>query len=128
MGKLFVRMTTITVAIYLLICYLFAQIVAVDIMNDWYAPLFELIVVIYSFSEGRYHCKYMRFLALAIFVSDTITRIDNSLSVFSTSAHNLIPILFLSLAILYGTTMSLVHFARVMKHKNKQKIYATKPN
>lgn len=128
MGKLFVRMTTITVAIYLLICYLFAQFVAVDIMSDWYAPLFELIVVIYSFSEGRYHCKYMKFLTLAIFVSDTITRIDNSLSIFSTSTHNLIPILLLSLAILYGTTMSIVHFARVMKNKNKQKIYATKSN
>lgn len=128
MGKLFVRMTTITAAIYLLICYLFAQFASADIMSDWYAPLFELIVVIYSFSEGRYHCKYMKFLALAIFVSDTITRIDNSLSIFSTSAHNLIPILLLSLVILYGTTMSFIHYIRVLKNKHKHKKYEIKPN
>lgn len=128
MGKFLVRITVICVSFYLVICYFVAQFAAKNILSDWYLPLFELIVVIYAFSEGKYHCKYLKFLALSILCSDLITRCDNYSNIFSTSAHNLIPISLISISITYGVVMSLLHYIKVLQYKKKKYGYHIKPN
>ena len=86
MGKFIVRITIIITSIFMIISYLSAQLFGIDIFSDWYIVMFELCVTIYCYSEGKYHCKYIKHLSLAILLSETITRLDNYfdfLSVFT---------------------------------------------
>lgn len=92
MGKIIVRLVVAVTSIYFLIAFSFAQLLGVDILNDYHSLAFELCVVVYCYSEGKYHCQYMKYTALAILFSDTLSRLDNSFNFLSVTAHNLIPI------------------------------------
>ena len=118
MGKFSVRATIAVVAIYQIIAYLAAQLLAIDIMSSFYTLLFELCVVIYTFSEGKYHCKYMKYTALSILLADTLTRLDYLFDFMSVTAHNLIPIGILAIGITISITKAFNHFYRVLKLKN----------
>ena len=120
MGKFLVRITVIIVAIFFIAQYVLAQLFGINIASNIYIPLFELCVVVYTFSEGKYHCKYMKYTALSIFLADTLTRLDYIFDFMSVSAHNLIPIGILALGIGTSITKAIMHFVRVMKLKNKK--------
>ena len=120
MGKFLVRLTIASVAIYMIVIYILAQLCGIDILFGNYPILFELCVVVYTFSEGKYHCKYMKYTALSIFFADTLTRLDYMFNFMSVSAHNLIPIGILAVGIGTSITKAIMHFVRVMKLKNKK--------
>lgn len=122
MGKFFVRITIALVAIYFIIAFLVAQLLGIDIMYNTYILLFELCVVVYTFSEGKYHCKYMKYTALSILLADTLTRLDYIFDFMSVSAHNLIPIGILALGIGTSITKAIMHFVRVMKLKKEKEL------
>lgn len=117
MGKFLVRMTISAVAIYQIIAYLIAQLFVIDIMYGNHILLFELCVVVYTFSEGKYHCKYMKYTALSILLADTLTRLDYMFDFMSVTAHNLIPIAILAVGIGTSVTKAFIHFYRVLKLK-----------
>lgn len=120
MGKLLVRLTVAIVSIYFVITYLVAQFMYIDISSDWYATLFALIIAVYAHSEGRYHCKYLKFTADSVFVSDLLTRLDNSFNFLFVTAHNLIPIGILALGVGTTITLSIRHFWKVLIIRNKK--------
>lgn len=129
MGKFFVRCTVVFVSIYMLIAFLLANFCGVDILTQTYVLLFEVCVVIYCFCEGKYHCKYIRYTALSILLSDTITRLDYLFDFLSVEEHNLIPAFILAFGMLTSITLALRHFYLVMKLKNelrKQNLSHTK--
>lgn len=117
MGKFLVRMTIVTVTIYQIIAYLIAELTGVDILTGNHILLFELCVVVYTFSEGKYHCKYMKYTALSILLADTLTRLDYMFDFMSVTAHNLIPIAILAVGIGTSVTKAFIHFYRVIKLK-----------
>lgn len=117
MGKLIVRLVVATTSIYFIIAFLIAQLFAIDILNDYHAVAFELCVVVYCFSEGKFHCKYMKWTAVSILLSDLLSRLDNSFNFLSISLHNLIPIAILALGIATSITLALRHFYKVNKIK-----------
>lgn len=110
-------MTIVTVTIYQIIAYLIAQLFRVNIMYGNHILLFELCVVVYTFSEGKYHCKYMKYTALSILLADTLTRLDYMFDFMSVTAHNLIPIGILAIGIGTSITKAFIHFYRVIKLK-----------
>ena len=122
MGKFIVRATIAFTSIYFLLAFYVAQFCGIDILNDYHTILFELCVVVYCYSEGKYHCKYMKYTALSIFLADTLTRLDYMFDFMSVSAHNLIPIGILALGIGTSITKAIMHFVRVMKLKKKKKL------
>lgn len=117
MGKFLVRITIVTVTIYQIIAYLIAELLGVDILRGNHILLFELCVVVYTFSEGKYHCKYMKYTALSILLADTLTRLDYMFDFMSVTAHNLIPIGILAIGIGTSITKAFIHFYRVIKLK-----------
>lgn len=121
MGKIIVRLVVAVTSIYFLIAFSFAQLLGVDILNDYHSLAFELCVVVYCYSEGKYHCQYMKYTALAILFSDTLSRLDNSFNFLSVTAHNLIPIGILALGIGTSITLAIRHFYKVMKLQSKLK-------
>lgn len=121
MGKVIVRLTVIFTALYLTLSYLFAQFLGVDILRPYYNLLFELCVVIYTFSEGKYHCKYMKYTALSIIVADALTLIDNAIDFMSVNAHNIIPIAIISGGVIASSTLAMAHFHKVRKLNKKRR-------
>lgn len=117
MGKFLVRITVIVVAIFFIIDFLFAQFLCVDIHSDWYTTLFALVITVYSFSEGKYHCKFLKSTMLSIFLCDLLTRLDNTFDFLSITSHNLIPILLLVLGIGTSVALAIRHFYKVIKLK-----------
>lgn len=117
MGKFLVRFSVLLIAIYFIIAFIVAQTLAVNIFDDHYVVLLELITVVYTFSEGKYHCKYMKYTALSILLADTLTRLDYMFDFMSVTAHNLIPIGILAIGIGTSITKAFIHFYRVLKLK-----------
>lgn len=115
MGKLLVRLTIVIVSVYFVLAYLVAQTMGIDIHSDWYTSLFALIIVVYAHSEGKYHCKFLKYSATAVFVCDALTRLDNSYNFLSVDAHNLVPIAILALGLGASITLAIRHFYRVIK-------------
>lgn len=119
MGKFVVRITVVLTAIYLILSYLVAQTICIDVLRPYYNILFELCVVIYTFSEGKYHCKYIKYTALAILLADVLTYMDNSINFLTVEAHNLIPIFLIASSILLGVTLAIKHYIKVRKLKTR---------
>lgn len=119
MGKFLVRITTILVAIYFVLSYILAQFFGIDVLDYCYTLLFELIVVICSFSEGRYHCRYLKTTMLGIFFADLTTHLDYFFDFLSVTAHNLIPLSFVTLGVTCSVYLAISHFIKVRKLKRK---------
>ena len=119
MGKFLVRITTILVATYFVLSYILAQFWGIDVLDYCYTLLFELIVVIYSFSEGRYHCRYLKTTMLGIFFADLTTHLDYFFNFLSVTAHNLIPLSFVTLGVVCSVYLAISHFIKVRKLKRK---------
>lgn len=119
MGKLLVRLTVIIVAIDFVISFIVARFWQIDIAGDWYATLFALIIAVYAHSEGKYHCKYLKYTATAIFVCDLLTRLDNTFNFLTVKSHNLIPIAILALGIGTSSFLAIKHFYNVIKLNRK---------
>lgn len=122
MGKLIVRITIVLTSLYLLASYIAAQFFGVDILNDFRCIPFELCVVVYAYSEGRYHCKYLKHLSLCILLADVITSADNIFNFMSIEAHNLIPMSLLALGFLTLTCKAFKHFYKVRRQYGRRKI------
>lgn len=119
MGKVFVRLVIVFVSIYMLISFIVAHTLGIDVLTNSYTLLFELCTVVYCFSEGKYHCKYMKYTALSVFISDTITRLDNAINFLSVEEHNLIPISLIALGMTTSIILAFMHFYLVSKLKNE---------
>lgn len=122
MGKLFVRLTIVLTSIYLILSYYLAQFQGIDILVNVYTLLFEICVVIYCYSEGKYHCRYIKHTALAILLSDTLTRLDYLFNFLSVEAHNLIPIAILFIGISVSIFKAIRHFYQVTKRRKKKRV------
>lgn len=121
MGKFLVRMTIIFTSVYFLIAFVYAQYYGIDILNDYHSVVFELCVVVYCYSEGKYHCRFLKYTALSILCVDLLSRLDNSLNFLTVSEHNLIPISILALGMGTSTTLAIRHFYKVLKLKNERR-------
>ena len=115
MGKFIVRITIILTSIYMVISYMCAQLLGIYILSDWYIVMFELCVTIFCYSEGKYHCKYIKHLSLAILLSETITRLDNYFDFLSVFTHNIIPIMIFSVCVTITLIKAIHHFIKVRR-------------
>ena len=115
MGKFIVRITIILTSIYMVISYMCAQLLGIYILSDWYIVMFELCVTIYCYSDGKFHCKYIKHLSLAILLSETITRLDNYFDFLSVFTHNIIPIMIFSVCVTITLIKAIHHFIKVKR-------------
>lgn len=120
MGKVLVRLTVVFTAIYFILSFVVAQFLGIDILDNWHTLFFELCVIVYTFSEGAFHCRYIRYSAISVFICDLLTQLDNTFNFLSVNAHNMIPIAILALGIGTSITLAFRHFYKVNKLRNKR--------
>ena len=116
MGKLAIRISILLVAIYFVVYYtlLFFEI---DIWSQTYYILFELCTCLCISKQGVYHCKYIKWTAYGILVSDTIVCFDNLFDIFSVNFMVLVPAIIIALGLLTTTCMAINHYIRVKRLK-----------
>ena len=121
MSKFLTRITILIVAIYFLASYFVAFFWGVDIFRYTYILLFELCVVCYTFLNGKYHCKYIRWTAASILVCDSLSHADYYFNFLSVNELFFSSIVVLSSGMMASTISAVRHFLRVNKAKQMRK-------
>ena len=123
MDRFFTRITIIIVAFYFILSYILAQFVGVDILRYSYILLFEICVVSYTFCSGKYHCRYMRWTALAILLCDIVSHSDYYFNYIPTQWYNFVPLSILAIGVGTSIVLALRHFVMVNKLRSKRQSY-----
>ena len=121
MGKFLVRLTIIVVSSYYLLSYIVAHFCGIDILDYSITICFELCVVVYSFSEGKYHCKYIKWTMLSVLMCDCICHLQYFINFLSVNEQNILLIVILSSGMGISLIKALNHFWKVSKWKCKRK-------
>ena len=118
MDKLFVRLFVVFTALYLIHTYIMAWF-GVECFSDAYIVMAELAICVVMSSQGKYHCKYMKFTAYGLTASDSVTRIDNAFDILSVEASIILPLSIVMCSISVSFVLALIHYYKVLKLKSK---------
>lgn len=121
MSKFLVRITVVSVALYLVLCYIVTYLFQVDIWSQTYYLLFELCVCLCISKQGVYHCKYIKYTAYGILVADTLVCIDNLFDILPVNFMVFIPPVIIIIGLSTTTTLAIHHFHRVQRLKRTWK-------
>ena len=113
--RLFVAFTTL----YFLYTYIMAWY-GVECFSDAYIVMAELAICVVMSSQGKYHCKYMRFTAYGLTASDSVTRIDNAYDILSVDAAIVLPLSLIMCSVAISFVLALRHYYRLLKLKHKK--------
>ena len=119
MDKLFVRLFVLFTALYLIHTYIMAWF-GVECFSDAYIVMAELAICVVMSSQGKYHCKYMKFTAYGLTASDSVTRIDNALDILGVEASIILPLSLVMCSLTISFVLALRHYYRVLKLKYKK--------
>lgn len=126
MSRFLIRFTVVSVAIYLILCYLIGLIFQVEIWSQTYYLLFELCTCLCISKQGVYHCKFIKWTAYSILASDSLVCVDNIFDVFPVNFMVLIPPAIIAIGLLTTTTLAIRHFIRVQRLKKIWKVRSQK--
>ena len=118
MAKLTVRLFVVFTALYFVYTYIMAWY-GVECFSDSYIVMAELAICVVMSSQGKYHCKYMRFTAYGLTASDSVTRIDNAYDILSVDAAIVLSLSLVMCSITISFVVALRHYYRVLKLKSK---------
>ncbi|KWW29446.1 MAG: hypothetical protein AUK63_1357 [bacterium P3] len=117
MSKLLVRLTVVSVAIYLLCCYVAVMVWGIDIWSQLYYILFELCLCACMTAQGKYHCKYLRWTMYCITLSDILVSVDGIFDLLPYNFIVFVPVGLFILGLLIPLTLALIHYIKVRKQK-----------
>lgn len=120
MTKFLTRFFILFTALYFIAVSVTA-LFGIRFFNDAYIVIAELAICCMCSSQGRYHCKYMKYLAWGIFVGDTVTRTDAAWDYLSPGAAAIIPGSALTASAALMLVSAINHFIKVQKLKNGRK-------
>lgn len=119
MDKMFVRLFVVSTALYLIYTYIMAWF-GVECFSDAYIVIAELAICVVMSSQGKYHCKYMKFTAYGLTASDSVTRIDNAFDILGVEASIILPLSLVMCSVTISFVLALRHYYRVLKLKSKK--------
>ena len=119
MDKLFVRLFVVFTTLYFLCTYIMAWY-GVECFSDAYIVMAELAICVVMSSQGKYHCKYMKFTAYGLTASDSVTRIDNAFDILGVEASIILPLSLVMCSLTISFVLALRHYYRVLKLKSKK--------
>ena len=114
MDKLFVRLFVVFTTLYFLCTYTMAWY-GVECFSDAYIVMAELAICVVMSSQGKYHCKYMKFTAYGLTASDSVTRIDNAYDILGVEASIILPLSLVMCSVTISFVLALRHYYRVFK-------------
>lgn len=117
MDKLSVRLFVVFTALYFVYTYIMAWF-GVECFSDAYIVFAEVAICLVMSSQGKYHCKYMKFTAYGLTASDSVTRIDNAYDILGVEASIILPLSLVMCSVTISFVLALRHYYRVLKLKS----------
>ena len=119
MDKLLVRLFVVFTTLYFLCTYTMAWF-GVECFSDAYIVMAELAICVVMSTQGKYHCKYMRFTAYGLTASDSVTRIDNAFEILGVEASIILRLRIGMCSVTISFALALRHYYRLLKLKHKK--------
>ena len=119
MDKLLVRLFVVFTTLYFLCTYIMAWY-GVECFSDSYIVMAELAICVVMSSQGKYHCKYMKFTAYGLTASDSVTRIDNAFDILGVEVSIILPLSIVMCSISVSFVLALRHYYIVLKNKSRK--------
>lgn len=119
--KFLVRFAIFYIALYFL--YTYGKVIFDNelVFNDLYIVILEYCLCLFVSVQGNYHCKYARYTAWGISLSDTTTRLDGVYDFIPVGYAAEIPATILALGLCTSVFLSVRHFIISQKLKRKKK-------
>ena len=117
MSKIFIRLTILLVAIYFIVCHICAILWQINLWSHTYTILFEICVCLCISSQGKYHCKFIRWTAYAICLTDILVSVDELFDILPYTFAVVIPFIVLSVGLIITTTLAIKHYIKVKRLK-----------
>lgn len=121
MDKLVIRIAIILVAFYLIICYVVAILFPINLWRQDYYLLFELCVCLCISKQGVYHCKYLKYTAYAILISDSLVCLVNHTGFIDDYYISSSALLIMIIGLLITMTKAIRHYRKVLSIKKMKK-------
>ena len=118
MAKLAVRLFVVFTAVYYVQTYMMAWF-GTECFSDAYIVFAEIVICIVMSSQGKYHCKYLKYTAYGLTASDCITRFDNAFDILSVEVSIILPLSIVMCSVVISFVLALRHYYRVLKLKSK---------
>lgn len=118
MDRLLVRLFVVFTTLYFLCTYTMAWY-GIECFSDAYIVMAELAICVVMSTQGKYHCKYMKFTAYGLTASDSVTRIDNAFDILGVEASIILPLSIIMCSVTISFVLALRHYYRVLKLKSK---------
>lgn len=119
MDKFIVRLSAILINIYVPVTFLFAiNGIDISVYDYWFSTsiMFGIVLSVLSYSQGKYHCKWMRGLCYNGISVPSICYLDASCNMFSDNIEFIIGLASIwSLGILYTLYEAITHFRKVKR-------------
>ena len=77
MGKLFIRLSVVFIAVYLLFAFIASYFIEKNFWSQSYYVLVELCACIYMTVKWKYHCEYLRWTMYGITLAEIMININN---------------------------------------------------
>lgn len=117
MDKFIIRISVLSVAFYLILCYVAEFIWQINLWRQTYCLLFEYCVCLCISKQGVYHCRFIKWTAYGILISDTIVNIDNLFDIFPVCFITLLPPIIIIIGLSITTILAIKHFVKVRRLK-----------
>lgn len=117
MSKFFIRITIIIVALYIVVCFIMAASFGINIWSQTYYLLFELCTCLCISKQGVYHCRFIKYTAYGILISDTLVCANNLFDFLPINWTVYVPPTIIVIGLLTTTTLVIRHFVRVQRLK-----------
>ena len=119
MDRLLVRLFVVFTALYFIHAYIMAWF-GVECFSDAYIVMAELTICVVMSSQGKYHCKYMKFTAYGLTASDSVTRIDNAFDILGVEVSIILPLSIVMCSVAISFVLALRHYYIVIKNKSRK--------
>ena len=120
MNKFIVRFTILFCTVYFLYIMYYAWN-GITVFNDSYKVLLEYCLYVQASSNKKYNCRYMRFLALSLFVTELISLLDMQYDFMPSGYISWIVLASIWTAGIIATVvLAINHFRKVRKLKKKK--------
>lgn len=123
LSKMLVRISVIFTATYFVILSVVAIITGISYFNDAYIVVIEGTLCAVCSSQGKFHCKNLRYTCFGIFIYDGLTRLDGAIDFLPVGYLCFIPMLMLVAGMATSIILSINHFRKVRKLKKKKNEY-----
>lgn len=125
MDKFIIRFSIIALNAYILIVLSFA-LNGIDISEYDFiftdSLLFGIVLTVLCLSQGRYHCKWIRFLCYNLIICPTVNFLDFKFGLFSDISFYIYFICGIMLIGIFATiVLAILHFRKVRKVINDKK-------